>query len=179
MESYKKYTIPFLLILGMLFVLTGCGKGANTPKETTTPPASGVLGSIAPTGTHNEKPFYIGYLSEFGSTLSAFQALDLTEDSAAAADEKQIAVYVPGGSARTAVVNIAYDETSDSFIPLQNLGWAALGADRYILFTANLPADTPKLAVVIYGDGLETQQAFALKKASNGALVLVPILLAE
>lgn len=183
------------LMLCVLTGLAGCGPKNSASQPATLPAGDSsviqagsksagaveadIPGSVSPCGVHNDQPFYVGYAQDFGAGLSALAAVDFTEDVPHADDAKQVVVYVPGSSTRVAIVNIDYDVSSDSFVPLNNVGWAKLGADQYLLFPATIPTDVANIAVVVYSDDWETQQAFALTHSDATGLVLTPTILDE
>lgn len=187
--------VTVVLMLCLLTTLAACGS-ANNPSQpislsasdastkqdeskTNSSAETDILGNVSPCGVHNDHPFYIGYLEDFGETLNNYVVVDFTEDVSHTDDAKQIAVYIPGSSTRVAIVNIAFDRSSDGFYPLNNVGWTKLSADQYMLFPATLPDDVADIAVVVYSDDWETQQAFALTHSGTIGLVLTPITLDE
>lgn len=180
MKRIIKFVISLSLGASILFVLGSCGS-AGSGSQGTAPPAngSGDMGAVASCGTHNDQPFYIGYVDSFGGALAAFSEVNLSEDADVAGDSTWVAVYVPGGSTRVAVVKILYDASEDTFYPLNNVGWAKLAADQYLTFAAYIPEDTPNLAVVVYSDDWETQQAFTLRHDDTTGLVLAEVTLDE
>lgn len=183
-----KCAMALLLGVSMLFALASCAPANETQQNTAQPTAEPAptadspaqpdgMGSVASCGTHNGQPFYIGYQDDFGDALAALTAIDFSEDADAGA--KRIAVHVPGGSTRVALVNITHDASDDSFFPMSNVGWAALTKDEYITYAAAIPEDIPDLAVVVYSDDWETQQAFALRHDAANGLELTPVTLDE
>lgn len=180
MKKLIRRAITLLLGAGMLFTLAACGPAnGGSPSASNANGTAGpdALGGVSSCGTHNGQPFYIGYTDNFDGALAGFTEVNLSEDAEQADGAAWVAVYVPGGSTRVAVVNIIHDEEDDSFFPLNNVGWAKLGSGEYLSFAAEIPEGTPNLAVVVYSDDWETQQAFALRHNAATGLELMEVTL--